>query len=194
MSSSLDSLAQNISNLREISKNFPSWSLLSRKGVFPYDFISSWEKLNVEALPPKKDFYNKLNQSDITDEDYAHAQNVWDTFKCKTLGDYSDIYLKTDVLLLADVFETFRDVTIKTHKLDPCHYYTLPSLSWDAMLRFTGVELELLQDYEQILMVENGIRGGICQVSHRYLEANNKYLTNFDPNQKPTFISFLRLQ
>ena len=192
MSSSLDSLAKNISNLREISKFFPSQHLplLSRKGVFPYDFVSSWEKLNVDSLPPKEAFHNKLTQSDITDEDYKHAQNVWNTFQCKTLGDYSDIYLKTDVLLLADVFETFRDVTIKTHKLDPCHYYTLPSLSWDAMLRFTGVELELLQDYEQVLMIENGIRGGICQVSHRYLKANNKYLADYDPNKESTFISY----
>lgn len=192
MPSSIDALAKNLTNIREIPKFFAekSVNLLKRKGVFPYDYITSWEKLSETNLPKQKDFYNQLTMHHISDEDYQHAQNIWNAFEIKNLGEYSDLYLKTDVLLLADIFENFRDITMKTHKLDPCQYYTLPGLSWDSMLRYTEVRLELLQDYDMILMVDRGIRGGICQVSHRYIKANNKYTDEYDENEKSTFISY----
>lgn len=192
MPASLDSLVKNLPELIEVKKfyNCQELTLLTRKGVFPYDYVSSWDKLEVTSLPSKEEFYNRLTGANISDEDYQHARKVWSTFNCKTLGDYSDHYLQLDTLLLADCFEHFRNITLKTHKLDPCHYYTLPGLSWDAMLRFTGVRLELLQEYDKILFIENGVRGGICNVIYRHCKANNKYLADYNPNLESTYISY----
>ena len=139
-------------------------SLLTRKGVYPYDYVSSLDKLSETCLPPKEEFYSKLNDEDISDEDYQHAINVWNTFGCKTLRDYHNLYLKSDVLLLADVFENFRATCLKHYKLDPAHYYTSPGLAWDACLKTTGKHLELLHDYDMLMMFERGIRGGITHI------------------------------
>lgn len=192
MNTSLDELVKNLPKLQETSKFYTSeaLNLMKRKGVFPYEYVSSWEKLEETHLPPKKAFFSKLSGCDIEDEDYQHAQSIWNYFNFKNLGEYSDHYLKTDVLLLADVFENFRETIHKTHKLDPAHYFTIPGLTWDAMLKYTGVNLELLRDYDMILMIEKGIRGGICQASHRYAKANNSFMKDFDPNKESTFISY----
>ena len=107
-----------------------------------------------------------------------------DYFPCFPLGDYHDLYLKTDVNLLADVFENFRNLCLQQYKLDPANYYTSPGLSWDALLKMTNVELELLTDYNMYLMVEKGLRGGISMVSNRYAKANNPLLEDFNPNEK----------
>ncbi|GFR66066.1 protein NYNRIN [Elysia marginata] len=111
--------------------------LLLRKGVYPYEYMSAWECFEETQLPPKEDFYSKLSDAHISDSDYAHAQNIWRTFECRTLGDYTDLYCRADVLLLADVFENFRKTCQKQYKLDPAHYYTSPGLSWDALLKKT---------------------------------------------------------
>ena len=166
-------------------------SLLTRKGVYPYDYVSSLDKLSETCLPPKEEFYSKLNDEDISDEDYQHAINVWNTFGCKTLRDYHTLYLKSDVLLLADVFENFRATCLKHYKLDPAHYYTSPGLAWDACLKTTGQHLELLHDYDMLMMFERGIRGGITHISKRYAEANNKYMKNYDSDKESTFIQYL---
>ena len=131
-------------------------NLLTRKGVFPYDFISGLDKLEIKGLPSKKEFFSKLNNSNISDEDYNHALNVWNTFKVETLGAYSDLYLKTDVLLLADVFEKFRTSCMNSYELDPAHYYTTPGLTWDAMLKKTNVKLDFLSDIDMLMFVERG--------------------------------------
>ena len=165
--------------------------LLTRKGVYPYDYISSLDKLSETKLPPKSEFYSKLYDEDISDEDYQHALKVWKTFSCKTLRDYHDLYLKSDVLLLADVFEKFRLTCMKHYKLDPAHYYTSPGLAWDACLKLTGQKLELLTDYDMLMMLERGIRGGITHISKRYSEANNKYMKNYNPGKKSKFIQYL---
>ena len=165
--------------------------LLTRKGVYPYDYVSSLEKLTETQLPPKEEFYSKLNDEHISDDDYQHAINVWNTFKCKTLRDYHDLYLKSDVLLLADVFENFRKTCLKHYNLDPAHYYTSPGLAWDACLKETGQELELLHDYDQLMMFEKGIRGGISHISKRYAEANNKYMKDYNPDEESSFIQYL---
>ena len=136
-------------------------------------------------------FYSGLSQEGITDDDYQHAQEVWDTFNCATLGDYHDLYLRTDVLLLADVFENFRKTAMATYKLDPAHYYTLPGYSWDALLKCTNVSLELITDPDMYLFIEKGLRGGISMVSHRHAIANNPQMENYDPEQPTSFLQYL---
>ena len=123
------------------------------------------EKLSETQLPSKDEFYSKLSDEGISDDDYQHAINVWNTFKCKTIRDYHDLYLKSDVLLLADVFENFRATCLKHYNLDPAHYYTSPGLAWDACLKEIGQELQLLHDYDMLMMFEKGIRGGISHLS-----------------------------
>ena len=194
LQTSLANLVSNLSlddfnNTKHVFKS--NTSLLTRKGVFPYDYVSSIDKLSETQLPPKDEFYSKLNDEDISDEDYQHAIKVWNKFGCKTIKDYHDLYLKSDVLLLADVFEKFRLTCLKHYKLDPAHYYTSPGLAWDACLKITGQHLELLSDYDMLMMFERGIRGGITHISKRYAEANNKYMKNYDPEKKSTFIQYL---
>ena len=194
LQTSLANLVSNLSsddfnNTKHVFKS--NTSLLTRKGVFPYDYVSSIDKLSETQLPPKDEFYSKLNDEDISDEDYQHAIKVWNKFGCKTIKDYHDLYLKSDVLLLADVFEKFRSTCLKHYKLDPAHYYTSPGLAWDACLKITGQHLELLSDYDMLMMFERGIRGGITHISKRYAEANNKYMKNYDPEKKSTFIQYL---
>ena len=191
------SLAHLVSNLSQddfhITKHAfkHNTSLLTRKGVYPYDYVSSIEKLSETQLPPKEGFYSNLNDEEISDEDYQHAIKVWNTFGCKTIRDYHDLYLKSDVMLLADVFENFRKTCLHHYKLDPAHYYTSPGLAWDACLKNTGQQLELLHDYDMLMMIERGIRGGITHISKRYAEANNKYMKNYNPDVKSTFIQYL---
>ena len=176
-------------NTKEIMKD--NVDLLVRKGVYPYDYVSSLEKLAETQLPAKEHFYSKLNDEDVSDDDYHHAQNVWNTFKCQTIRDYHDLYLKSDVLLLADVFENFRKTCLKHYNLDPAHYYTSPGLAWDACLKETGQQLELLCDYDMLMMFERGIRGGMTHIAKRYSEANNKYMKNFDPDKPSKYIQYL---
>ena len=140
MSSSIADLVENLSpsdfkNIDGVIKH--NTSLLRRKGVHPYDYVNSIKRLKETKLPPKEAFYSKLDEEEISDEDYQHAHNVWNTFNCQTIQDYHDLYLKSDVLLLADVFEKFRKTCLKHYKLDPCHYYTAPGLAWDACLKLT---------------------------------------------------------
>ena len=191
------SLANLVSNLqkddfyntkREFKKNV---DLLTRKGVYPYDYVSNLSKLSETQLPPKEEFYSKLNDEDISEEDFYHAIRVWDVFNCKTIRDYHDLYLKSDVLLLADVFENFRKTCLKHYQLDPAHYYTSPGLAWDACLKTTKQELQLLVDYDMLMMFERGIRGGITHISKRYAEANNKYMKTYDPQKTSTYIQYL---
>lgn len=184
MASSIDNLAKNLeaNQFLEIQKHFPNpnqCNLITRKGVFPYDFLDSYEKLNYPCLPPPPNFYNKLTESNITDEQYTHALKVWSEFNCNNLGDYSDLYLKSDVLLLADIFENFRNICINTYDLDPAHYYTSPGLSWDAMMKYTKVEMELLTDIDMVNFINKGVRGGLSQCSKRYAKANNKYMKEY---------------
>ena len=108
--------------------------------------MDSFKKFNQTELPTKDQFYNILNDQHITDDEYDHAKKVWKTFKIKTMGEYHDLYLVSDVLLLTDVFKNFRKTCMQYYKLDPCHYFTNPGLSWDAMLKMTNIKLELMTD------------------------------------------------
>ena len=149
------------------------------------------KKLKETELPSKEAFYSRLNDEGISDENYAHAQGVWKTFKMKNLEDYHNLYNNVYVLLLADVFENFRDICIKNYNLDPAHFYTAPGLAWDAVL-VTNVELELLLDMDMLLMVVKGIRGGVSMISNHYGKANNKYMGDrFDDSKPSKYISYL---
>ena len=147
--------------------------------------------INEISLPSKQDFYSNLNMEDISDIDYRHANNVFKVFKLENLGDYHDLYVQSDTLLLADVFNNFRDMCLKEYELDPAHFLSLPGLAWQACLKKTNIELELLTDYDMLLMVEEGIRGGICHSIHRYAKANNKYMNNYNNNEESSYIQFL---
>ena len=103
------------------NKDLNKLTLLLRKGVYPYEYMDSWKRFKEESLPDKESFYSELNKEHITNEDYSHAQKVWDTFKIKNLGEYHDLYVQSDTTLLADVFESFRDKCIKVYELDPAH-------------------------------------------------------------------------
>ena len=165
--------------------------LLLRKGVYPYEYIDNWEKSDETLLPNNEAFYSNLNMEDITDADYRHANKVFKELKLKSLGEYHDLYVQTDTLLLEDVFESFRNMCIKVYELDPAHFLTAPGLAWQACLKKAGVELELLTDNDMLLMVEKGIRGGMCHAIHRYAKANNKYMKNYDKKEESSYIQYL---
>lgn len=165
--------------------------MLERKGVLCYDYIDSWQRLDETSLPSMSNFHNQLNCSDVTDEQYDFAVQVWKKFNITNLGEYTDIYLKTDVLLLADVFENFRQSCYDIYGLDPAHYFTAPSLSFDAMLKYTKVRIELLTDIDMHMFVERGVRGGISQCSKRYSKANNAFMEDFDSNSETKYLMYL---
>ena len=165
--------------------------LLLRKGVYPYEYMDSWERFDETSLPNKKAFYSELNLEDITDKDYEHAQKVWEVFEMKNLDEYHDLYVQSNTLLLGAVFETFRDKCIEIYELDPAHFLSAPRLAWEACQKKTIVNLELLTDIDMLLMVEKGIRGGICQAIHRHAKANNEYMKNFNKDMISSYLTYL---
>ena len=195
MSLSLDELVSNLpaEALKYTSKRFKKekLNLMARKGIYPYDYMDSFEKFNKTELPTKEEFYSILNNEHISDEDYCHAKKVWNTFQLQTMGEYHNLYLKSDILLLADVFENFRKTCLQYYKLDPCHYFTSPGLSWDAMLKRTNIQLELMTDIDMFQFIEKGMRGGISYIANRYGKANNKYMSKYDENMPSKYIMYL---
>ncbi|KAJ8909887.1 hypothetical protein NQ315_008910 [Exocentrus adspersus] len=196
MNSALDTLASYLTEFPNLKTQFPDldkerFDLLTRKGVFCYDYVKSSDRLDATSLPPIDEFYNKLTDSTISVDDYQHAQRVWATFNIKSLGEYMELYMKTDILLLVDVFEQFRKSCHKTYGLDPANYYTLPGYTWDCMLFKTGQTLELLTDIDMLMVVERGVRGGLSQVcAKRKSVANNKYLSNFNPHEPSKYLMY----
>ena len=196
MSSSLGALVNNLP--KDAFKNLLKYftpkqaEILKQKGFYPYEYMNTEEKFNDTKLPPREAFYSKLSGRGITEKDYKHAWNVWNSFKMKTFKEYHELYNKTDVLLLADVFENFRDICLKNYGLDPVYYFTAPGLAWDACLKITNIDLELLSDPDMLLMFEKGIRGGISIISNRYGEANNKYMgKGFNKNKPSKYLMYL---
>ena len=196
MSSSIEALVNNLpkNGFKNISKYFKpeQVELIKQKGFYPYEFMDTEEKFNEPNPPPQEAFYSKLSGRGITEKNYKHVWNVWNSFNMKTFKDYHKLYNETDALLLADVFENFRDLCLKIYGLDPVYYFTAPGLAWDACLKVTNINLELLSDPNMLLMFEKGIRGGISMISNRYGEANNKYMGNrFNKNKLNKYLMYL---
>lgn len=196
LSCSLDKLVKTLRpddfiNLKHHYPDQKLFNLLRQKGIYCYDYVDSLKRYEEISLPNKCAFFNKLTSEEILDEEYKHAQTIWNEFRIKDLGEYTDLYLKCDVLLLADVFEKFRTMSLSYYNLDPCHYVSSPSLSWDAMLLFTKIELDLISDVEIYQMLEKGIRGGLAQCCLRNAKANNKYLANYKPKDPASYLIYL---
>ncbi|CAB3982653.1 Gastrula zinc finger [Paramuricea clavata] len=180
MASSLEALVSNLSpeDFRIVGKRWKGedFNLVAQKGVFPYEFLDDIGKLNTQGLPSKDKFYSSLYESEVKEEDYQKAQKVWDHFMMKTMRDYHDLYLETDVLLLADVFENFRRTCLESYELDPAHYMSAPSLSWDAFLKQSGEEIELVSDMDMFQFFEKDdllkLTASPCFQSHRIMNEN----------------------
>ena len=193
LNSSLDKLVKNLKDKgckekKHVKETFPNtyaffkqnykqmdedlFELLTRKGVYPYEYMDSWEKMEKASLPNKEDYFSKLSGS-ISEKDYMFAQEIWEKFNLQNLGELHDLYMGTDVNLLADVYETFREFNLKHYKLDPAHFLTAPSLSWSACMKYTGVKLELSTDPDMNILFDQGLIGGISFISNQYARANN---------------------
>ena len=185
-------LLERFSNTYEFCNyDMNKFMVLLRKGVYPYEYMDEWNKFDEKKLPCTESFYSTLTMEDISDTDYKHANNVFKKFNLNNFGDYHDLYVRSDTLLLADVFENFRNACLHNYELDPMHSVSLPGLAWQACLKKTNVELELITDYDMLLMIEDGIRGGICHAIQRYAKANNKYMRDYDKNKESSYIQYL---
>ncbi|XP_066914127.1 uncharacterized protein [Clytia hemisphaerica] len=165
--------------------------LLTRKGIYPYEYFDDITRFDETELPPRESFYSTLSEENVSEEDYNHAKNVWNKFEMESLKDYHNLYVLTDVLIMADVFEAFRKNCLQHYQLDPAHYFTAPGMSWEAALKKTGISLQLLTDPDQYLFVEKGIKGGISMITQRYAKANLEDLPNYDPTIKDTHLVYL---
>ena len=195
LSASLDALANKLTDdqFKITRASFPNVDieLVRRKGVYPYEYVSDGSKFNDDALPLPREFYSRLREKGITDEEYQHAQLMWEKLECRTLGDYHDAYLKLDVTILADVFQAFRKTATNIYKLDPAYFYSLPGLAWSAMLFQTKVKLELISDVDMLLFIERGIRGGMVQCVQRHAKANNVHMKeDYDSNRASNYIFY----
>ena len=163
-------------------------ALMTRKGVYPYEYMDSFEGFQEPQLPPKDAFYSLLTEEDIYETDYTHAQRLFNHFDMADPGGYCNFYMLTDALLLVVVFENFRDVCFQRYGLDPAHNYTSPGLSWQAALKMTDVESDLLTDIDQHLFIEEGIRGGVAMISYQYARANAPGMENYDVSKRNSYI------
>ena len=206
MNSSLDKLAKNLSDedFKYLVEEFGSENLeiLKQKGAYPYEYMNSFDRFNEETLPARNYFFSstkkgkidndgKTSDGHISIKDYMAYEKIWDRFRIKNMSDYHDHYFKKDALLLAGVFERFIGTCIKYYGLDPCHNFSSPVLSWDSMLKMTGIKLEKISDIDMYLFIEKGTRGEISYIAKRYAKANNKYMNDYDQERPSTFITYL---
>ena len=168
----LDELAKTMTDdeLKYTVATYPTADLplIRRKGVYPYDHMDRFVRFDEVELPSQAAFHNKLSGDSCTDADYEHAAAIWNAFGCETMGDYHDVYLQLDVLLLVDFFENFRHTCLSYYGLDPLHYYTTPGLAWDAALRMSRGDLNLITNNDIYNMVDVVIRGGVLMISTRH--------------------------
>jgi len=216
MASSIETLGENIKkecfnkdktiDFEKLKKCFPNLAshftkneqldMMTQKGIYPYEFMNNYNKMFVDKLPPIDRFYSSLHKERCKPEDYERAKKVWQMFDCKQFIDYHNLYLTVDVLLLADIWENFRNVCYKIYELDPNYYHTAPSLSWDAMMKHCTENdktfaLELINDPDMYLMFEQGIRGGLSQISKRYAKANHPELKDYNKDEALSYILYL---
>lgn len=199
LADSLASLVQNLKTkgvdrfryLNTFIRDEKERDLMCVKGVFPYSYVTNPGVLLQTSLPEKERFFNDLNRSHISDERYAFALKVWQVFGCRNLKDYLHVYLLADCLLLADVFENYRDCCLTDYRLDPIHYFSSPHFTFDAFLLHSGAQLELLADVDQFLFLQRAMRGGLSMVSKRYSKANHPSLSTYDASRPHKFLLFL---
>ena len=192
LSCGFDKLAEQLSNdqFNHLKAAYPEhWKLLSKQDIYCYDYMNSMERFDETSLLSKEHFFNRLYDKHVTEERYEYAEDVWKTLKCSTRKVLHNHYLITDILLLADVFENFRKMSLETYGLDPIHYYSLPGLSWDVMLKYTGVELELITDPGMHQMVKRSMRGSISNICHRYVTSNHPNKDTYNENEENVELS-----
>ena len=163
MNSSLDKLVKNLTDkdFLYLSEEFSSekLKLVKEKGIYPYEYMNSFKKFKEIKLPDKDNFFSSLKDCGFNEKEYQRAINVWKVFEIKNLGEYHDLYWKTDILLLCGVFEKFIKTCLEYYCLDPSHYFSSPGPSWDAMLKMTGIKLEKINNIDTHLFIEKGIIG-----------------------------------
>ena len=164
--------------------------MLLRKGIYPKEYINDLEKFNETTLPEKDKFYSNLNMEEITDADYMEGKGVYKHFEIKKLGEYNDLYLKIDRLLLTNVFENSTKMCLKSCQFDHVNFLSAAGLTWQVDFKKTEVELELLTDIEMLKMVEKGNRGRICNIIHPYAKANNKYMRDFNKSEESSCLKY----
>ena len=190
----MDSFVKNLNKAdfkylsKELNKNI--LDLVKQKGFYPYKYMIDFEK-SKEQLPSKEKFYSLLTGKKISDKEYEHVFTVWNKFEIKGIKDYQDLYLKCDVLLLADVFEKFRNNSLNNYGLCPSHYLSALTLSCDGMLNMVKVEDELIPDPDMYIFFKKGKRGGVSYICNRYSKTNNKYFKSYDPKQESKYIIYL---
>ena len=154
--------------------------------MYPYEYMNSFKRFCEDKLPDKSKFFSSSKDSGVNEKEYEKSVNVWKVFKIvfKNLSEYHNLYLKTDVLLLVDVFEKFVETCLNYYRLDPCNYFSSPGLSWDAMLKMTGIELEFFSDVDMHLFIEKGLRGGVSCISKRHskVDEDNKFIMYWNAN------------
>ncbi|CAG9794210.1 unnamed protein product [Diatraea saccharalis] len=191
-------LAESIKNFKidfkeidKICNDDKTKKILIRNGglPFPKNYIKSPNNLKETSFLKRCD-YNSSIENKKVDKEYENAILIWKTFNCRNIDDYLVLRLKANILFLADVIEYLRNLCISNYELDPAHYYSIAGFSWNAMLKSTNINLELITDLEMLLFIKKAIRGGYMQCSKRHVVANNKYLQNYDKSKQDVYIMF----
>ena len=188
---SIESLKLKFPSTYQLSNgNINKFILLLKRGVCPCEYMHDQNKFNETEIPLIEDHHSNLNLKHSSKEDHKHAHKVKNTFNIKNIEEYRDLYVQSDTAQLADTFEQFRTLCLKEYKLDPAYFCTTPGLAFEACLKMSKVELELLTDIDMVLMFEKGIRGGISQAIQRSASANNKYMPNYSPKAPSTYLMY----
>ena len=194
MNFSLNALVKNLSEMyfKCLSQEFSGdlLKLVKQKGVYPYEYIDSFKRSFGKELPGRCELYCSLKYGCISFINYLHAINVGNVFKMNAVGGYHDLYLKTGILLLTDVFEKFINTCLDFYGLEPCHYFSNPRLCCDAILKMAEIELELISDIDMYLFIKKGMKGSIYYIAKRYNKANNKYIQSYDDKKPNKYIMY----
>lgn len=177
--------------LEQVNGCMEKYKMLCRKMCFPYTHLSSTDVMQEKHLPPKAAFYNDLKKENVREEDYNHACEIWNTFRCENFQSFLEVYLSCDVLALADLFERYRNMGMRQFSLDPVFFFSASHYSWNCMLKFTGAQIELIQDTEMWHWVRSAVRGGLTYVVRRYMKANLPHLPDYREEEASTQLCYL---